>query len=170
MPVPIASMHLALRAVRLLNFLYLGGILALLLASMIATDWTFAALGVGPGAHDVRVVTAMRTIMLVGIAGAVIAHIVLSHLLAIVESVRHGDPFVLTNAQRLQSIAWWVLGGELLHFVVVALASVAASSGQPLGIDWTFSLTPWIAVMMLFVLSRVFEHGARLRADLEGTV
>jgi hypothetical protein len=170
MPVPIASMQLALRAVRLLNILYLAGILVLLLASIVAADWTFAALGVAPGTQNFRMVSAMRTIMLVGIAGAVVAHIVLSHLLAIVESVRHGDPFVLANAQRLQAIAWWVLSGELLHFVVVALASVAASSGQPLDIDWTFSLTPWIAVVMLFVLARVFEHGARLRADLEGTV
>ena len=29
---------------------------------------------------------------------------------------------------------------------------------------------PWLAVLMLFVLSGVFAHGARLRTDLEGTV
>lgn len=170
MPVPIVSMHLALRAVRVLNLLYLIGIVVLLLASIAAADWVFAALGVAPGAHYLRVVMAMRAMMLLGIAGAVIAHFILSHLLAIVDSVRHGDPFVLPNAQRLQSIAWWVLGGELIHLAIGALVSMASSPAQPLDIDWTFSLTPWIAVLMLFVLARVFEHGARLRADLEGTV
>ncbi len=167
-PMPLA--RIVLRAVRVLNLVYLAGIVILLLASLMVADWTFAALGVAPGEHYLRVVVAMRAIMLVGIAGAIVAHIVLSHLLAIVDSVRDGDPFVLSNARRLQSIAWWVLGGELLHLVIGALASAASSPGQPLDIDWTFSLAPWIAVVMLFVLARVFEHGARLRADLEGTI
>lgn len=170
MPIPIASMQLALRAVRILNLLYLAGIVVLLLASIAAADWTFAALGVAPGADSANIAMAMRAIMLLGIAGAIVAHIILSHLLAIVGSVRDGDPFVLPNARRLQSIAWWVLAGELLHLAIGALASAASSPAQPLDIGWTFSLTPWIAVLMLFVLARVFEHGARLRADLEGTV
>jgi hypothetical protein len=36
--------------------------------------------------------------------------------------------------------------------------------------NWTFSVTRWIAVLLLFVLARVFEQGARMREDLEGTV
>ena len=39
-----------------------------------------------------------------------------------------------------------------------------------LDLDWNFSLTRWLAVLLLFVLSRVFEQGARMRDDLEGTV
>ena len=34
--------------------------------------------------------------------------------------------------------------------------------------DGTFA--PWLAVLLLFVLSGVFAQGARMRADLEGTV
>jgi len=33
-----------------------------------------------------------------------------------------------------------------------------------------FSFAPWLAVLLLFVLAGVFAHGARMRADLEGTV
>jgi len=33
-----------------------------------------------------------------------------------------------------------------------------------------FSFAPWLAVLLLFVLARVFAEGARMRADLEGTV
>ena len=29
---------------------------------------------------------------------------------------------------------------------------------------------PWLAVLLLFVLARVFDQGARMRADLDGTV
>jgi hypothetical protein len=31
-------------------------------------------------------------------------------------------------------------------------------------------VTRWLAVLMLVVLARVFEQGARMREDLEGTV
>ncbi len=36
--------------------------------------------------------------------------------------------------------------------------------------DWSPSFTAWLATLMLFVLARVFRHGAQMRADLEGTV
>jgi hypothetical protein len=87
-----------------------------------------------------------------------------------VETVRDGDPFVLDNAARLQSIAWWLLVAELLHLLVGGLAKLGSTPAQPLDIDWTFSFTPWIAVLLLFVLARVFEHGARMREDIAGTV
>jgi hypothetical protein len=112
----------------------------------------------------------MRGIMVVGIAGAFVAHRILTGLLQIVESVRAGDPFILDNAARLQAIAWWLLVAELLHIVVGALARLASTPAQRIDIDWTFSFTPWIAVLLLFVLARVFAHGARMREDLEGTV
>jgi hypothetical protein len=45
-----------------------------------------------------------------------------------------------------------------------------SSGAAPLDLDWNFSLTPWLAVLLLFVLARVFDHGTRMRAELEGTV
>jgi hypothetical protein len=36
--------------------------------------------------------------------------------------------------------------------------------------DWSFSVTPWLAVLLLFVLAQVFGDGARMRDDLTGTV
>jgi hypothetical protein len=98
------------------------------------------------------------------------AHVILAHLLAIVDTVRAGDPFVVANARRLQAIAWWVLGAECVHLAVGVVARAASTPAQPLDVDWSLSLAPWIAILMLFVLARVFDHGARLRADLEGTV
>lgn len=59
---------------------------------------------------------------------------------------------------------------ELLHLAIGAIAAGASSQSQPLDIGWSFSPTRWIAVLLLFVLARVFDHGARMRADLEGTV
>jgi hypothetical protein len=63
-----------------------------------------------------------------------------------------------------------VLGLELINLLIGAVAAGSASSAQPLDVDWSFSVTPWIAVLLLFVLARVFDQGARMRADIEGTV
>jgi hypothetical protein len=153
-----------------LNLLVGFLILALLIASLVAEGPVMGALGVRPIDGSAALILGMRVIMVIGICSVPFAHIVLTRLLAIVETVRVGDPFVTVNATRLQTIAWSVLGLELLHFAVGAIAVSASSKAQPLDIDWNFSLTRWLAVLLLFVLARVFEHGARMRADLEGTV
>jgi hypothetical protein len=54
--------------------------------------------------------------------------------------------------------------------VIGVIAARTRSAVQELDINWSFSITPWLAVLLLFVLARVFEHGARMRAELEGTV
>ena len=154
---------------RILNMVYATGVGLMLATSLVAPEFLFSALGVGT-ALEGTVPLAMRGIMIIGIAGAFIAHRILTGLLQLVESVRAGQPFVLENAARLQAIAWWLLGAELLHLLVGVLAGLASTPAQPIDIDWTFSFTPWIAVLLLFVLARVFAHGAQLREDLEGTV
>lgn len=168
-PGALAISRRVLSTLVVLNVLYGLAILALLVASLIAEGPVFRALGVK--AELTRaLIGGMRMIMVVGILSAPIAHVILTRLLAIVDTVRAGDPFVVGNADRLQMIAWCVLGLELLHVAIGAIAAGAASSGQPVDIDWSFSITPWIAVLLLFVLARVFDHGARMRADLEGTI
>jgi len=108
--------------------------------------------------------------MVVGVVAAPITNAILSRLLRIVETVRAGDPFVAENASRLQAIAWSVLVLELSRFVVVGIANSVSTPARPVHIDLNFSVTPWLAVLLLFVLARVFDHGARMREDLDGTV
>ena len=159
-----------LRALVFLNIAYGLGILIMLIASFVAPDFLFMALGVQPAPDQHVLVRGMRLIMSAGIAGAGIMHFILVRLRAIVETVGAGDPFVVGNADRLQQIAWALLRLEILHMVIGFIASRSASSAQPLDIEWSFSFTPWVAVLLLFVLARVFDQGARMRADLEGTV
>ena len=169
-PDALALSRRVLRGLVYVNGAYGVGILALLIASLVAEGPVMRALGVRSAEGSDTLIRGGRFIMIIGIASVPIAHVVLSRLLAIVESVRTGDPFLVENGARLQTIAWLVLGLELLHLTVGAIAATSASSAQPLDIHWSFSITPWIAVLLLFVLARVFAHGARLRADLEGTV
>jgi len=162
--------RLVLRVLVVANALYGLAILAMLIASLVAEGPFFAALGVKQAEGADRMIRGGRFIMVLGLAAVPIGHLILARLLAIVDTVRAGDPFVVQNAVRLQTIAWCVLGLEGLHLIIGAIAATSASSVQPLDIDWNFSVTPWIAVLLLFVLARVFDHGARMRADLEGTV
>jgi hypothetical protein len=159
-----------LRVLITLNQLMGAGILALLVATLVAEGPVMDALGVPAPDQNPRFVLGMRVIMVLGIAAVPIAHVVLTRLLTIVHTVGEGDPFIIENAGRLQRIAWAVLGLEVLHLAIGAVAAGASTDASPIDIDWGFSVTRWLAVLLLFVLARVFEQGARMREDLAGTV
>jgi hypothetical protein len=159
-----------LRTLVVLNVAYGLAILVLLASSFVAEDFVMGALGVTPAVDREAMVRGMRLIAVIGIVGVPLTHVILDRLLGVVDTVRAGDPFIIANATRLQTIAVTLLGIQLLHLVVGVVASRTRSEVQELDINWSFSITPWIAVLLLFVLARVFEHGARMRADLEGTV
>lgn len=159
-----------LRVLIIANQLMGIGILALLVATLVAEGPVMEALGVPAPDRTPRFVLGMRAIMVLGIAAVPIAHVVLTRLLTIVHTVGDGDPFVMENAARLQRIAWAVLGLELLHLCVVAAAAGISTDQTPLDIGEGFSVTRWLAVLLLFVLARVFQQGARMREDLAGTV
>ena len=145
-------------------------ILVLLIASLVAEGPVTRALGVrGPGDHS-TLILAMRAIMVIGILAVPVTYIILTRLLSIVDTVRNGDPFVAENANRLQTIAWSVLVLEVMHAVVGIVAARVSTTSQPLDIHWSFSVTRWLVVLLLFVLARVFDQGTRMREELEATV
>jgi hypothetical protein len=169
-PNALALSRRVLKTLVVMNVIYGFAILAFLIMTFVALEWTMTAVGVKPAPDRATMVRGMRLIMIVGMSAVPIGHVILKRLLAIVDTVRAGDPFVVENAERLQTIAWSVVGLQLLHILIGLIAANSGTSLQPLDIDWNFSFTPWIAVLLLFVLARVFDHGARMRADLEGTV
>src|SRR3954469_15324466 len=88
----------ALRILIKLNWLMGVLILALLVASLVAPEWVMRALG----AEDNAVfILGGRTILVFGIRRVPSTHRVLDRLLAIVDTVSGGDPFVVENAVRL---------------------------------------------------------------------
>jgi len=107
----------------------------------------------------------LRVWLVLGLVMIAAVHVSLSRLLEMVETVGSGDPFVPGNAVRLKTIAWCVLATELLRLVFGVMAATMNLAGS--NIDWQFSATGWLAVVLLFVLARVFEAGTRMREDLE---
>jgi Protein of unknown function (DUF2975) len=168
-PDTLALSSRVLRVLTKLNLLMGALIMALLIASLIAEAPVMRALGVPPALSNSTLI-GMRLIMVIGICAVPVVHFVLTRLLMIVGTVSTGNPFVAANAARLQAIAWALLVIELMHFAVGTVAASVSSAGVPLNISWGFSATRWLAVLLLFVLARVFEQGARMREELEGTV
>jgi len=161
---------IALRILIVLNWLVGASILALLIATVVADQWTLRALGFPPSSWIHPMMTGLRAIAALGLVAIPLNHAVLKRLLAIVETVRTGDPFVAANADRLQNIAWVLLALQLLSMVVGGIGKAISTPAHPLHLDAGFSTSGWLAVILTFVLARVFAEGALMRKDLEGTV
>ena len=164
---PIA--HVVLRILIILNWVGGAAILALLVV-MPNQQWIMSAFKLTPSPEAERVIMGLRAIAVLGLAAIPLNYIVLKRLLAIVGTVRAGAPFVAANASRLQNIAWALLVLQLLGLVIGAIAKVVSTPAHPLHINAGFSVNGWLAVLLTFVLARVFAEGALMREDLEGTV
>ena len=159
-----------LRILMILNWLFGAAILALLIATIVAEQWTFTALGIPPSSEIRPMMMGLRAIAILGLLAIPLSHAVLRRLLAIVETVRAGDAFVQVNAYRLQAIAWVLLALQILSLVIGGIGNAISTPAHPLHLDAGFSPSGWLAVILTFVLARVFTEGTLMRQDLEGTV
>ena len=117
-----------------------------------------------------QLVLGLRAIAVIGLVAVPLHDFVLRPLLAIVQTVRAGDPFVAANGLGLQAIAWALLVLQLLSLVVGTIAKAVSPPAHPLHLQAGFSINGWLAVLLTFLLARVFVQGTRMREDLEGTV
>ena len=164
---PIA--HGVLRILIVLNWLGGAGILALLVV-MPNRQWIMSAFHLSPSPDADQLIMGLRAIAALGLAGIPLNYAVLKRLLAIVETVRAGDPFVAENALRLQAIAWTLLALQLLSLTIGAIVKAVSTPAHPLHIQAGFSISGWLAVLLTFLLARVFAEGTLMREDLRGTV
>ena len=128
------------------------------------------AFKLSPSPDADRLIMGLQAIAAIGLATIPLHYAFLKRLLAIVETVRAGNPFVAANAQRLQAIAWVLLTLQLLSIVIGAIAKSISTPEYPVNLDAGFSINGWLAVLLTFLLARVFAEGTLMRDDLEGTV
>jgi hypothetical protein len=164
---PIA--YILLRILIVLNWVMCAAILVLLIA-MPNEQWIMSAFKLSPSPDAERLVMGLRAAAVLGLATIPLNYIVLKRLVAIVETVRAGDPFVAANADRLQTIAWSLLALQLLSLAIGAIGKAVSSPAHPVDLDAGFSINGWLAVLLTFLLARVFAEGTLMREDLEGTV
>ena len=92
----------------------------------------------------------------------------------IVGSVSEGDPFRAENADRLSRMGWIAIIAELVALPIAALSAwftpYLERAGSHVDVDFGLNGETVLLILVLFILARVFREGARLKADLEGTV
>ena len=164
---PIA--YVVLRILVVLNWLMGAAILALLVA-IPNEQWIMSAFKLSPSPDAERLILGLRAVAVLGLAVVPLNYVVLKRLLAIIETVRAGDPFVAANASRLRTIAWALLALQLLSVVIGAIGKTISTPAHPVHLDAGFSINGWLAVLLTFLLARVFAEGTLTREDLEGTV
>ena len=116
---------------------------------------------------------AVLGIMMFGIILLALAFWFLRQLRQIIATVGEGDPFVPENAERLTLMGWIALAAQLLAIPAAGAALYIAKifeDQEGMTVDAGIDLSGIVLVVVLFILARVFRHGAAMRADLEGTV
>lgn len=175
MPKPISSSvavpiaHVVLRILTVVNWLGGGAILALLVV-LPNEQWIMSAFKLSPSPDAARLVMGLRAVAVLGLVAIPLNYVILKRLLMIVGTVRAGDPFVAANVHRLQMIAWNLLALQLLSIVIGAIGKTISTPAHPVHLDAGFSINGWLAVLLTFLLARVFAEGTYMRADFEGTV
>ncbi|WAT17396.1 DUF2975 domain-containing protein [Aurantiacibacter sp. MUD11] len=114
-------------------------------------------------------------VMLIGLAIVVMLFVFFGTLRKLIGTVGDGDPFAPVNADRLSLMGWLMLGVQLAMIPAAALGvSLARYASEfddmHLTVDGGWDIEGVLLVIILFILARVFRHGAAMREDLEGTV
>lgn len=118
--------------------------------------------------QDVRARAAMIGAVTLMSGGGLFAAVT-GQLRRVVDTAIAGDPFIVENGRRLRRIAWLVFLLDVVTRVgTMAVAAVAATGPVPISLPVSF--TGLLTVMMILVLAHIFEHGTRLRSDLQGTI
>lgn len=166
----IGTSRVVVRAGIVLNRLFLVAVcIALLLSWLFATSFAGFLIASNPGTNEAAQLIGLRFELLIGIVMAIATDRLLTALGRMIESARAGNPFILANARRLQTIGWALLVLQLLDISGMLLGKAVPSLGSAAP-DSDFSAGGWLAVLMVFILSRVFAAGAVMRDELEGTI
>lgn len=154
--------------------LIVGAVVALVGTGFIVFDMTQgseALVSEYPDSDPATLQRRLWVLLPLAAVGFLLAAAFMRLLSKIIASVSEGDPFDAINATRLYKMAWLAFAFQLISIPVRIVKDQVdqlidgVSSG-----DFAVSVTGLVFVLTLFVLARVFAHGAAMRDDLEGTV
>ncbi|QJB70088.1 DUF2975 domain-containing protein [Parasphingorhabdus halotolerans] len=117
-------------------------------------------------------------IMILAIVMLLLTLFAVDRLRRIVNSVGEGNPFTHINGTRLRGIGIAAFAIQIVTFCASLLAiGVVTMLGDPKpGVDFempadaSISVSGVLLVLLLIILARVFDRGAEMQEELEGTV
>ena len=125
-----------------------------------------------------EVVWMIAALMLFGIMLMLLTLFSINRLRRIVDSVGEGNPFTRINGTRLRGmgIAVFIMqvvtffGGVLATALLSTLGEVQADRDFNMTIEGGISVSGILLVLLLIILARVFDRGAEMQEELEGTI
>ena len=167
-----------LRITRLLVYLIMGliafaGAVLAVVSVVLPFYWTEALAEItaeNPGLDPANLLPLLLVIFALGILLMGLIWTIMRRLLAIIDSVEDGNPFLRANAVRLKAIGWLMVAVQIIGLPLAVAAGRAADmfGESDTGVD--FSLNGVLAILLVFILAGIFERGAEMREELEGTV
>ncbi len=96
----------------------------------------------------------------------------------VVDSVGEGNPFTRINGTRLRGIGIAAFAIQIVTFcasllgagLLTMLGEAKPGKDFDVSIDASISLTGILLVLLLIILARVFDRGADMQDELEGTI
>ena len=167
-----------LRITRLLVYLIMGliavaGVVVALVAVILPFFWQEAAQEIAKqnALMDTQaLLPKLYAIFALGILTLGLVWTIMRKLLAIIDSVAAGHPFVAANALRLKAIGWAMIGVQIVGIPLAITAGEAADLFGENNVDFDLSINGILAILLVFILAGIFERGAEMREELEGTV
>jgi len=125
-----------------------------------------------------EVVGLLAGILLLGVIMMLLTLFALNRLRKIVDSVGEGNPFTRINGTRLRGMGIAVLAIQIVTFIggllttglMTMLGEVKPDHDFQMTIDGSISLSGILLALLLIILARVFDRGAEMQEELEGTV
>ncbi|WP_137752938.1 DUF2975 domain-containing protein [Sphingopyxis sp. L1A2A] len=159
--------------------LLIMGLIAVAATILVATAailpfyWTEVAQQIAvekPGLDAAALYPWLYVVFALGLVALLLILTIMRKLLAIVGSVALGDPFAMANAVRLKAIGWLMVALQLIGIPLSLAAGEAADLFGRNNVGFDFSLNAVLSILLVFVLAGIFEQGAAMGDELEGTV
>jgi Protein of unknown function (DUF2975) len=126
-----------------------------------------------PGTYPVPGLWDFMGIMFLGTAFFFLIWVIMRKLLAIIDSVGRASPLTHSNSNRLKDIGWLMVGMQIVGVPIEIWGSKFSSffgvSHGSYG-DFELPIDSILVILLVFILAGIFEHGADMREELEGTV
>ncbi len=151
----------------------LGGVAMVLGLVVLPIFWTDIVAEVAKSSPEAELTGLMLPILALlafAILMLAIVWIILRKLLALIGTVAEGDPFVRANAVRLKAIAWFLVAIQVIGIPMGGLVVWIGDRLHEADMHGDFSISGVLSILLVFVLAGVFEKGAAMREELEGTV
>jgi Protein of unknown function (DUF2975) len=157
----------------IMGFVAFGGVVLALVSVGLPLYWTEALAEIAkqkPGIDTGNLLPGLLSIFGLGIMILGLLWTMMRKLLAIIASVEDGNPFIMANAVRLRAIGWMMVGVQIVGLPLATAAGKVADVFGENDVGFDLPINGILAILLVFILAGIFERGAEMREELEGTV